>query len=138
MSSIREPAGKHFLMRGELTARRHPCFYASMLEVRYYLTEDGRSPFAEWFSSLDRVARAKVAAALVRIGQGNLSNVKPVSGGVLEYKVNFGPGYRIYLGRDGEAVVILLVGGTKKRQQRDIEAAIELWRAYRREQRHGD
>jgi len=103
-----------------------------MLEVRYYVTDDGRSPYADWFASLDAVARAKVAAAIVRIGQGNLSNVKPIGGGVLEYKINFGPGYRVYLGRDGNVLVILLAGGTKKRQQRDIEAAMEFWRAYKR------
>jgi putative addiction module killer protein len=57
------------------------------------------------------VARAKVAAAIVRIGHGNLSNVKSVGEGVLEYRINFGPGYRVYLGRDGNVLVILLTGG---------------------------
>ena len=98
-----------------------------MLEIRYYVTADGRQPFAEWFASLEAVARAKVARAVVRMEQGNLSNVKPVGGGVLEYRIDFGPGYRVYLGRDGEALVILLTGGSKKRQQRDIEAAWAYW-----------
>jgi putative addiction module killer protein len=106
-----------------------------MIEVRYYVAEDGRSPYADWFSFLDPVARTKVAAAIVRIEHGNLSNLKPVGNGVFEYRINFGPGYRVYLGRDGDAVVILLVGGTKKRQQRDIEAAADFWRAYKREKR---
>lgn len=106
-----------------------------MLELRYYLTDSGRSPFAEWFGSLDAVARARVATALARIEQGNLSNVKSVGHGVLEYRIDFGPGYRIYLGRDGDLIVILLTGGTKKRQQRDIEAATELWAAYKQEKR---
>jgi len=73
--------------------------------------------------------------AIARLEQGNLSNVKGVGEGVLEYRINFGPGYRVYFGRDGETLVILLTGGTKKRQQRDIQAAIGLWADYRRRRR---
>jgi len=73
--------------------------------------------------------------AIARLGQGNLSNVKGVGEGVLEYRINFGPGYRVYFGRDGEALVILLTGGTKKRQQRDVEAAIGFWADYRQRKR---
>jgi putative addiction module killer protein len=76
-------------------------------------------------------AAAKVATALERISDGNLSNVKPVGSGVLEYKVHFGPGYRIYLGRDGDRLIILLAGGTKKRQQEDIRRAKMNWEDYR-------
>jgi putative addiction module killer protein len=107
----------------------------SMLELRYYVTSGGHQPFAEWFADLDPVARAKVARALVRMEQGNLSNVKSIGEGVLEYRIDFGPGYRVYFGRDGEVLVILLTGGTKKRQQRDIEAAKEYWRDYRQTRR---
>jgi DNA-binding phage protein len=64
--------------------------------------------------------------------QGNLSNVKSVGEGVLEYRIDFGPGYRIYFGRDGETIVILLIGGTKKRQQHDIDAARAYWQDYKR------
>jgi putative addiction module killer protein len=106
-----------------------------MLELRYYLDADDRSPFARWFGDLDAIASAKVVRALGRIEQGNLSNVKSVGEGVLEYKIDFGPGYRVYFGRDGERLVILLVGGTKKRQQRDIEAAMAYWRDYKRTRR---
>ena len=106
-----------------------------MLDIRYYLARDGRSPFEGWFASLDRVARAKVTVAIARLGQGNLSNVKSVGEGVLEHRINFGPGYRLYFGRDGEVLVILLTGGTKKRQQRDIEAAIEMWTDYKQRRR---
>ena len=106
-----------------------------MLELRYYLARDGRSPFEGWFSSLDPAARAKVTVAIARLEQGNLSNVKGVGEGVLEYRINFGPGYRVYFGRDGEVLVILLTGGTKKRQQRDIEVAIEMWTDYRQRRR---
>ena len=106
-----------------------------MLEIRYYLARDGRSPFEGWFASLDRTARAKVTVAIARLEQGNLSNVKGVGEGVLEYRINFGPGYRVYFGRDGEVLVILLTGGTKKRQQRDIAEAIEMWADYRQRRR---
>ena len=66
---------------------------------------------------------------------GNLSNVKGVGGGVLEYRIDFGPGYRVYFVRDGDALIILLGGGTKVRQQRDIETAMAFWREYRRSKR---
>ncbi len=106
-----------------------------MIEIRYYIASDGRQPFAEWFSDLDPVVRAKVARAIARMEQGNLSNVKSVGEGVLEYKIDFGPGYRVYFGRDGTTLVILLTGGTKKRQQRDIEAAIAYWQNYKQGKR---
>jgi putative addiction module killer protein len=106
-----------------------------VLDIRYYLAREGQNPFEDWFGSLDPVARAKVTVAIARLGQGNLSNVKGVGEGVLEYRINFGPGYRVYFGRDGETIVILLTGGTKKRQQRDITAAIEMWRDYRQRKR---
>ena len=67
--------------------------------------------------------------------QGNLSNVKGVGEGVLECRIDFGPGYRIYFGRDGETIIVLLTGGTKKRQQRDIDAAHAYWRDYKRGKR---
>lgn len=106
-----------------------------MLDLRYYVAEDRHCPFEEWFASVDPVARAKVTAALARLGAGNTSNVKPVGEGVLEYRIHFGPGYRVYFGRHGETVVILLTGGTKARQQRDVAAAKTLWAAYKRRTR---
>jgi putative addiction module killer protein len=108
---------------------------SAMLEIRYYMAVDGRQPFAEWFADLEPVTRAKIARAVARMEQGNLSNVKPVGGGVLEYRIDFGPGYRVYFGRDGETLVILLTGGSKKRQQRDIEAASACWQDYKRRRR---
>jgi putative addiction module killer protein len=103
-----------------------------MVDVREYLDTAGRSPFAAWFEGLNAHAAAKVATALTRIGQGNFSNVKGVSSGVYEYTIDFGPGCRIYFGKDGVRLVILLGGGTKKRQQRDIAAAIAFWQDYKR------
>ena len=76
-----------------------------------------------------------MTVAIARLEQGNLSKVKGVGEGVLEYRIHFGPGYRVYLGRDGETLVILLTGGTKQRQQQDIREAIELWADYRRRKR---
>ena len=90
-----------------------------------------------WFSGVGGTAGARVAVAIARLGQGNDSNVKSVGHGVLEYRIDVGPGYRVYFGRDGDAVVILLTGGTKRRQQRDIEAAVEYWVDYRRRKRRG-
>jgi putative addiction module killer protein len=103
-----------------------------MLVVREYVDERGRSPFARWFEGLDARAAAKVTVTLSRMERGNLSNVKGVGGGVLECRIDWGPGYRVYLGRDGDTLVILLAGGTKKRQQADIRAAQERWANYRR------
>ncbi len=102
------------------------------MEVREYLDEEGRSPFGRWFDRLNAAAAAKVASALVRMEQANLSNVKGVGSGVFEYRIDFGPGYRIYFGKDGEELVVLLGGGTKKRQQKDIAMAKQLWEDYKR------
>jgi putative addiction module killer protein len=111
-----------------------------MIEVREYLEPNGDSPFAKWFAYLNPEAAAKVATAVARLANANFSNVKGVSSGVFEYRIDFGPGFRIYFGKDGERLVILLGGGTKKRQQRDIEAALIHWQDYKRrkkEESHG-
>jgi putative addiction module killer protein len=94
-------------------------------------TQLGRSPFATWLRALNVHAAAKVATALERLADGNLSNVKAVGNGVLEFKIDFGPGYRLYFGRDGDRLIILLAGGTKKRQQGDIRQAKANWEDYR-------
>lgn len=103
-----------------------------MLTVREFLDSNGTSPFAEWFDSLDAAAAAKVTSAVRRLELGNFSNVKGVGGGVFEFRIDFGPGYRVYFGKDGEALVILLGGGTKKRQDRDIAAARQRWSDYKK------
>src|SRR5476649_1957199 len=94
-----------------------------MTEVLEYNNVQGRSPYADWFNALDARAAAKVTTALTRLTLGNFSNVKGVGAGVFECRIDFGPGYRVYFGKDGERLVILLGGGTKKRQQIDIETA---------------
>lgn len=106
-----------------------------MLEIRYFTAANGDAPFAAWFAELDVLARAKVTRAVARMEQGNLGNVKTVGAGVLETKIDFGPGYRIYFGRDGDTLVILLTGGTKRRQQRDIADAQDYWRDYKQGKR---
>jgi putative addiction module killer protein len=103
-----------------------------MIEVREFLDIRGRSPFAIWFDSLGAEAAAKLTTAVTRISLGNFSNVEGVGSGVFEYKIDFGPGYRIYFGKDGETLVILLGGGTKRRQSRDISAALANWQDYKR------
>ena len=102
------------------------------VEILEYLDWKGRSPYGAWFDCLSAPAAAKVAVAITRLARGNFSNVKGVGGGVYEYRVDFGPGLRIYLGKDGERLVILLAGGTKKRQQKDIEDARARWRDYKK------
>jgi putative addiction module killer protein len=106
-----------------------------VIEIREYIDTLGRSPFARWFDGLNARAAAKVATALARMEQGNLSNAKSIRAGVSEYRIDFGPGYRVYFGKDGNTLIILLGGGTKKRQQRDIGAAQDLWREYKRRKR---
>lgn len=76
-----------------------------------------------------------MTVALARAAEGNLSAGKSVGAGVSELRVDFGPGYRIYFGRDGTTLIILLAGGTKKRQQRDIETAQDRWTDYKRRKR---
>jgi putative addiction module killer protein len=108
-----------------------------MVEVREYLDTAGHSPFAIWTDRLNREAAAKVAAALARIQQGNFSSAKGVGSGVHEYRIDFGPGYRIYFGKDGDVLVILLGGGTKKRQQEDINTALARWQDYKQRKATG-
>ena len=103
-----------------------------MIEIREYIDDRGRSPFGRWFDGLDAVAAARVRTALARMEAGDLSNVRGVGSGVLERRINAGPGYRVYFGRDGDTLMVLLGGGTKERQQRDIEDARQLWQEYKR------
>ena len=101
------------------------------MNILEYLATDGRSPFRAWFDALDATAAAKVTVAIGRMKLGNLSSSKGVGGGVLEYRIDFGPGYRIYFGKDGTSLVILLAGGTKQRQQTNIQTARARWADYK-------
>jgi len=106
--------------------------------VRLLAYEDkhGKAPFETWFKKLEPIAAAKVAVSLARLEQGNASSVKSVGSGVHELKVNHGPGYRIYFGKDGSTVIILVGGGTKKRQAADIKAAKLRWASYKARKRN--
>jgi len=106
-----------------------------MIDLREYLGIDGRSLFGEWFDRLNSEAARRVTTALYRLGLGNFSNVKGVGAGVFEYRIDFGPGYRIYFGKDGDQIVILLFGGSKQRQQDDIALAAQCWQEYKRQKR---
>lgn len=100
-------------------------------QIKELLLDDDESPFGAWFSELEPVAAAKVRVALTRMEQGNLSNVEWFRG-IGEYKIDWGAGLRIYLAKDGLKIILLLGGGTKKRQQRDIDFAVERWEDYKR------
>ena len=101
--------------------------------VRRYRTSDGREPFTEWLSKLgDRQARARILVRLERLAVGNFGDAKLLRQGVWELRIDFGPGYRVYFGRDGGALVILLCTGDKRSQDADIKRAIDLWQEYER------
>jgi putative addiction module killer protein len=108
------------------------------VSILEYLDAEGRSPFSRWFAELNAAAAARVTIALYRLQQGNFSNVEGVGGGVYECKVNFGPGYRVYFGKEGAQVVILLGGGSgKKRQGAAIASAQATWADYKHAKSRG-
>ena len=102
-----------------------------MITVIEYILDGGNCPYSDWFESLSDEAAAKVATAIARMKAGNFGDHKGVASGVIERRINYGPGYRIYFGKDGDEIVILLGGGTKKRQSKDIKNAQEIWANYK-------
>lgn len=105
--------------------------------VREYLTRDGRNPFRAWLETLDRATRARIQARVLRFELGNLGDHKSVGGGVFEARLPFGPGYRIYFGRAEHGVILLLCGGDKSTQRRDIREARGFWAEYEEATRNG-
>ena len=106
-----------------------------MVEVLRYQTEDGRQPFTEWLDSIeDRAAQARIRVRVRRLEAGLFGDCEPVGGGVLELREHHGAGWRVYFGRHGQAVVVLLAGGSKRTQSADIKAAREFWADYKRRQ----
>ncbi|HUW54527.1 MAG TPA: type II toxin-antitoxin system RelE/ParE family toxin [Rhodanobacter sp.] len=99
-------------------------------KVEEYIAEDGSIPYRDWFDGLNVQAAAKVATAVLRMEMGNISSVKWF-GGIGEYRIDWGPGYRIYLMRDGQTLIVLFTGGTKASQKDDIKRAMQLKDAYR-------
>lgn len=104
-----------------------------MFEIRDYQTPEGRAPFKDWlFALADRLAKARIAARVQRMGAGNFGDCKPIAGGVWELRIDHGPGYRVYYARAGDRLILLLVGGDKRRQQTDIETALDHWKDWQR------
>jgi len=101
------------------------------MRIEEYRDYSGRSPFRDWFNSLDPKSALLINTILTRMLKGNVSNIKSVGNGVFERVIDTGPGYRIYFGMDSKEFIILLLGGTKKKQQKDIEKAKLLWREYK-------
>lgn len=104
---------------------------ASPREIQIYATPDGKYPFLEWLESLrDINARAKIRTRLDRVEAGNLGDYKPVGNGVCELRIDYGPGYRVYFGQVGTTIILLLCGGDKSTQEKDILQAIKYWTDY--------
>ena len=106
--------------------------------VLEYATDDGHSPFRAWLETLDTATKARVQARLFRFELGNLGDHKSVGGGVWEARLQFGPGYRIYFGKDGTALILLLTGGDKATQRKDIDRARMYWAGYCEEAKDGE
>ena len=131
------------IVRGEPQEQRQPPRHmvSKVLPMAYtvleYLTADGVSPFTKWRARLDVQARRRIDGVIERFYDGNLGDHKGVGEGVVETRIDTGPGYRVYYGRDGHALVILLAGGSKKTQAKDIEAAKDRWKDYKDRKRRG-
>lgn len=107
------------------------CYHLSMkIRLEEYIREDGSNPYQKWFNELDVQAAAKVTVAKARLELGNTSSVEWFRG-IGEYKIDWGPGYRIYLAKEGEALIILFGGSTKKGQQKAIDQAVALHDEYK-------
>ncbi len=107
-----------------------------MIRVLHYVSESGFDFFDEWFRKQSPEARARIQIRIDRVELGNFGDRHSVGGGVFELRIDFGPGYRVYYGREGDELVILCGGGTKKRQARDIANAGNCWKAYKQEKRN--
>ncbi len=102
-----------------------------MIAIVEYLTAAGANPYRDWFRRLDPQAAMLVTVAIERLADGNTSRVKSIGEGAAEMRIDHGPGYRVYFGFDGRTLVVLLGGGTKRRQERDIAQALAAWRDYK-------
>ena len=109
------------------------CLY----KVLEYLTADGFSPYSKWCATLDVQTRVRIDTAVERFHGGNLGDHKSVGAGVIETRIHTGPGFRVYYGRDGDELVILLAGGSKKTQPKDVDAARDRWKDYKDRKRRG-
>jgi len=102
-------------------------------KILHYQTATGKIPYREWFDAFkDKIVKARIRIRIDRAQEGNRGKHRVLGGGLVELKEDFGPGYRIYLGQDGDELIILLCGGDKKTQDKDIRLAQEYWQDYRR------
>lgn len=108
------------------------------MTVLQYTTADGRCPFRQWLAKLDKETAARVQQRVVRLRQGHFGDCRTVASGVHEARLFFGPGYRIYFGREGSTIILLLAGGDKASQKRDILRARWFWAGYLAEKRDGE
>lgn len=107
-----------------------------MVELFRYQRADGREPFTDWLDALcDKVAQARIRLRLRQVEAGNMGDCESVGEGVIELRVHVGAGYRVYCGRHGKLIVLLLCGGNKRTQPADIRYAKELWTEWKRRQR---
>ena len=105
----------------------------SLFTLEYYITETGKIPFKDWLENLKDIhARAKIRVALDRVRLGNFGHAKFIGEGINELKIDFGPGYRVYYALAGDAIVLLLLGGDKASQSKDIVRAKEYWKEFKR------
>lgn len=103
-------------------------------DIKIFVTGSGKAPFQDWLKSLKDVkARAKVRQRIDRLILGNFGDCESVGDGIYEIRIHFGPGYRVYFGRDGKSIILLLCGGTKRSQQKDIDKAKRYWKEYQQE-----
>ena len=119
-----------------LTGRILSYMIINKYRLREYLGENGKNPFREWLECLTPTVAARIQARIFRLEQGNLGDFKAVGHGVCELRLAFGPGYRVYFGFDGKEVIILLAGGDKASQRRDIITARRYWLDYQSRRSH--
>jgi putative addiction module killer protein len=102
------------------------------ITLKFFITDTGKVPFEEWLEELDKTVRSIIRSRLARIMAGNFGDCHPIQGakGISELRLDIGPGYRIYYGKEGNTVIILLIGGSKRTQIRDIEKAKRYWQDY--------
>ncbi len=104
-----------------------------MFEIKHYITDDGRDPFAEWRDKVkDSKARIAIDRRIYRAELGNFGDHKPCREGVWELRIDIGPGYRVYYAQAGQTVVLLLYGGAKPSQDADISKACKYWKSWQR------
>jgi putative addiction module killer protein len=115
----------------------HICytFFMNTVKIIVYSTDTDKEPFTEWYRRLDTATRPIISEKLARLRNGNFGTCKPIKehAGIYELVINYGPGYRIYYGKQGDVLVILLIGGEKKSQERDIDKAYRYWLDYKGE-----